>query len=78
MSNGKTVLPGTSIQLERNDDSITEIARFHRSNSGVFGGPKHPAFLDIQPEGLPIIDDIVVTFLYCDKLRRRNDHLPSS
>jgi hypothetical protein len=33
-------------------------------------GRKHKAYLEIFPEGMHILDDIVVTFLYVDQLHR--------
>jgi hypothetical protein len=57
------------LQLERNEEPKTEIAHFHRSNLGIVG-TKHKADLEILPGGIHIVDDIVVTFVYLDKLRR--------
>jgi hypothetical protein len=51
------------------DGSKTIVARFHDSTLGIIG-KKRKASLEILPAGTHIIDQIVITFLYMDKLRK--------
>jgi len=56
------------LQLETADESKTLIARSHRSNLGIIGKQRN-ASLEISPAGQHIVDDIVVTFLWMEKIR---------
>jgi hypothetical protein len=57
-------------QLVRDDDPDTVIAISHRSNSGIFWGPKRKASLDVSPAGMNILDDIILTFTWTNYIRR--------
>ena len=54
-------------QLSLNDETRTELGRYHRATLGI-KGPKHRPYLDIQPEAVDMLDTIVVTFVYIEKL----------
>jgi len=56
--------------LELNDGSKTPVARFHRRSFGIVG-KAHNGYLEIMPQGMPIVDDVVVTFVYVEKRRER-------
>jgi hypothetical protein len=58
-----------SFQLDLTGDSKIPIARFYHSTGGIFT-MKHNQTLEIFPEGVHIVDDIIITFLYMDKLRQ--------
>ncbi|KAH7908311.1 hypothetical protein BJ138DRAFT_1013027, partial [Hygrophoropsis aurantiaca] len=58
--------------LYLNDGSDKVIARFHRSNMGIIG-KQRSACLEISPEGEHMVDIIIITFIYIEKLRRRKE-----
>ncbi|EGN95739.1 hypothetical protein SERLA73DRAFT_186926 [Serpula lacrymans var. lacrymans S7.3] len=45
------------------------VARFHKRSLGVIG-QSHPPYLEIYPAGEHIVDAIVLTFIYVEKLRK--------
>ncbi|KAF8162639.1 hypothetical protein B0H34DRAFT_692261 [Crassisporium funariophilum] len=51
------------------DPAKTPIATFHRSRLGILHDAARPASLEIFPEGEHMMDLIVVTFVYVEKLR---------
>jgi len=57
-----------SLELYRDDDSDTCIASYKRGEVRVFG-TRDPGCLEISPEGEHMIDMIVITFVYVEKLR---------
>lgn len=56
-------------QLSYDDASQAEVARYHRANLGVIG-KRSSAFLEITPEGEHMLDLIILTFIYVEKLRK--------
>ena len=52
-----------------NDDRKAEIARFHPKSHGILDKTAHGAYLEIKPEGLSIVDDILITFIWVEKQR---------
>lgn len=56
------------LQLTRNDGSNTEVARYHRASLGLMG-PKQKSYLDIDPDVTHMLDLIILTFVYVEKLR---------
>lgn len=58
----------STLQLILNDGSETTIARFREKSLGIIG-KAHPAQLEIQPAGEAIMDTILVTFIYIEKIR---------
>ena len=61
------ILSALYIQLARNDETRMELARYHRATLGIIG-PKRKPYLDIHPEVVHMLDMIVVTFVYIEKL----------
>ncbi|KAJ8502478.1 hypothetical protein ONZ45_g11717 [Pleurotus djamor] len=57
--------------LVRNDASDTVIAKYHFRSYGIVGS-KHPAYLEIFPEGQHMMDLIVITFVYVEARRRQD------
>ncbi|KAF8352171.1 hypothetical protein F5887DRAFT_1068518 [Amanita rubescens] len=55
-------------ELVRQDVARTPVARFHRRRLGVFGKARQ-ASLEIFPEGMHMVDLILVTFVYAQKIR---------
>ena len=67
-------------KLELNDGSQTPVARGHRSNVGILGKPRQ-ACLEIFPGFEHLVDIILVTYIFIEKLRKdrerdgRNAHI---
>ncbi|KAF9009733.1 hypothetical protein BDQ17DRAFT_1406716 [Cyathus striatus] len=59
---------GNTAELFLNDDSKTPVAHFHHKHYGIFR-KKRPASLEIFPAGEHMMDLILVTFIYIEKLR---------
>ena len=59
-------------QLSRNDESRTEVARYRRGSLGIIGQKRKPQ-LDVDPEVEHMLDLIVLTFVYLEKLRLDKD-----
>ncbi|KAF9233679.1 hypothetical protein BU15DRAFT_66387 [Melanogaster broomeanus] len=57
------------VVLSRNDGSRTEVARYHRGSLGLIGIKKKP-HLDVDPDVMHMLDLIVLTFVYVEKLRK--------
>ncbi|PFH53535.1 hypothetical protein AMATHDRAFT_137257 [Amanita thiersii Skay4041] len=55
-------------ELLINNDDQTPVATFHRGRFGIFR-KSQPASLEIYPEGMHMLDLIMVTFVYIQKLR---------
>ena len=55
-------------QLSLDDASRTEIARHHRATLGIIG-KRRSARLEIAPQAEYMLDLIVITFIYVEKLR---------
>ncbi|KAE9393801.1 hypothetical protein BT96DRAFT_878908 [Gymnopus androsaceus JB14] len=60
-------LPLTCTKLTSNDTLETPIATFHR---GKLFSLKSRAYLEIFPEGLHMMDEILVTFIYIEQQRK--------
>lgn len=52
----------TSVQLVRNDNSFTPIARYRRAKIGIVSRSRR-ASLEILPAGVNIVDFVVATFV---------------
>jgi len=50
-------------------DTTAELVRFHQKNMGI-RKPPHPAYLDISPKVVPILDHVILTFVYVEWLRQ--------
>ncbi|KAG2070039.1 hypothetical protein BDR04DRAFT_1077403 [Suillus decipiens] len=55
--------------LSRDDGSQMEVARFHRATRGIIG-KKRKAMLEVSPEVAHMMDTVIMTFIYVEKLRR--------
>ena len=55
-------------QLSRDDGTGQELARSHRRSYGIIGS-KHDPYLEIHPDLGHILDMVVLTFIYVEKLR---------
>lgn len=54
--------------MSRDDGSKTEVARYHRGSLGIIGSKKKPC-LDVDPDVAHMLDLIILTFVYVEKLR---------
>ncbi|KIJ69135.1 hypothetical protein HYDPIDRAFT_105702 [Hydnomerulius pinastri MD-312] len=63
----KWVLNFTSVTLVLNDESKTELAHFRRS--GIFGKTED-AVLEVSDSVAHMLDLVILTFIYVEKLRR--------
>jgi len=57
------------VVLSRDDGSRTEVARYHGGTLGIIG-PKTKPHLDVDPDVMHMLDLIVLTFIYVEKLRK--------
>jgi cytochrome c-type biogenesis protein CcmH/NrfF len=57
-------------QLVLEGGSHTPIATFHKAKRGFFSSKSRLAFLDITPQGVHIVNDIVTTFIWFEQKRR--------
>ena len=44
-----------------------ELVRFHKKNLGILK-ESHPAYLDVSPNVVPMLDHIILTFAYVESL----------
>lgn len=58
------------LKLELNDGSKTLVAQSHRNKSGMFGKPPRLARLEISSGFESLVDIILVTFVFAEKLRK--------
>jgi len=56
--------------LELNDGSKMLVAQSHRSDRGMFGKPPRQARLEIFPGFESLVDIILITFVFAEKLRK--------
>jgi len=64
----KWVMYMSEVALWLDDGSEIEIARYHKAELGIFGKRKS-AFLEIAPRVEHMLDYVVLTFIYVEKLR---------
>ncbi|KAK0186378.1 hypothetical protein F5146DRAFT_1161148 [Armillaria mellea] len=70
----KWILGASISKLVLNDKSETLIAKYHTRKLGLFSPAKaRPAYLEITPEGVHMVDDIFFTFIYIEKLRQEEE-----
>ncbi|KAG1743947.1 hypothetical protein EDD22DRAFT_919937 [Suillus occidentalis] len=58
--------------LSRNETLRTEVARYHRATLGIIGR-KREATLEVSPGVVHMMDTIIITFIYVEKLRRETE-----
>jgi len=56
------------VVLSLDDNSRTEIARYHRATLGIIG-KKRKACLEVAPEAEHMLDLVILSFIYVEKLR---------
>ncbi|KAH0835597.1 hypothetical protein J3R83DRAFT_9322 [Lanmaoa asiatica] len=61
-----------AVVLSRDDTSRTEVARYHRGSLGIVG-PKRKPRLEVDPDVEHMLDLIVLTFVYVEKIRMDKD-----
>lgn len=61
------------LQLVRHDNMEKERIAVFTPKSGLFSSSNHPALLEVSPEGYPIMDEIVLTFIYVEEKRRERE-----
>ena len=54
------------------EQTNTPVAMFQLSKRGWFSAPA-PASLDITPQGMHILDDIIITFVWFEAYRRQKN-----
>ncbi|KAG2365611.1 hypothetical protein BDR07DRAFT_1607358 [Suillus spraguei] len=60
--------------LSRDDGFRMEVARFHRASLGITER-KHKAMLEVSPEVAHMMDTVIMTFIYVEKLRRDKEEI---
>jgi hypothetical protein len=60
-------------QLCLDDEESTPVAKFRKKTIAIIGD-SHPASLEISPAGVDIIDHIIVTLIYIEKLRNDREN----
>jgi len=58
----------TYFQLSKDDETGQELARSHRRSYGIIGSKRDP-YLEIHPDLGNILDMVILTFIYVEKLR---------
>ncbi|KAH0830092.1 hypothetical protein J3R83DRAFT_1427 [Lanmaoa asiatica] len=49
--------------------SDVELVRFHKKNLGILK-QSHPAYLNVSTKVVPMLDHIILTFVYVESLRQ--------
>ncbi|TFY74934.1 hypothetical protein EWM64_g9078 [Hericium alpestre] len=62
--------PPNPRQLDCDDAALSRVAEYHTRSLGFFS-KGHPAYLEIAADGVPILDDIVASFVYMEKKRQQ-------
>ncbi|KAG1891481.1 hypothetical protein F4604DRAFT_1611832 [Suillus subluteus] len=65
------------VVLSRDDTSRAEVARFHRASFGIVGR-KRRAMLEVSPEVAHMMDTVIMTFIYVEKLRKDKEEASRS
>ncbi|KIY69585.1 hypothetical protein CYLTODRAFT_420528 [Cylindrobasidium torrendii FP15055 ss-10] len=60
------------------DDKQETVALFHRRRLGLLTRNKGPPYLEVMPEGEDMLDLIVVTFIYIEKVRKDRERASRS
>ena len=59
-------------QIATDDETGQEVARSHRRSYGIIGSKQDP-YLEIHPDLAHILDTVILTFIYVEKLRMDED-----
>ncbi|TFK64517.1 hypothetical protein BDN72DRAFT_901480 [Pluteus cervinus] len=73
----KWILGHETSSLVLNDEARTPVAKFHLKHYGIFHKAR-PAFLEILPLGMHMVDLILITFVYIENLKARKDYEQAS
>ncbi|KAG5637189.1 hypothetical protein H0H81_005446 [Sphagnurus paluster] len=65
----KWLLQDSKSKLITNDEAKTLVASFHVKHFGIIGKAR-PASLEIFPPGEHIVQEILITFIYIEKIRK--------
>ncbi|KAI6111311.1 hypothetical protein F5141DRAFT_1113891 [Pisolithus sp. B1] len=66
------MLPVTrSLQLEEQGTNL-QLVKYHRRNVGIMS-PSHPPYLEISPSVYHILDLVLVTFIYAERISKRRE-----
>lgn len=49
-----------------------ELVRFHKKNLGILK-ESHPAYLNVSPKVVAMLDYVILTFVYVESLRRERE-----
>ncbi|KAI6110892.1 hypothetical protein EDD16DRAFT_1225567 [Pisolithus croceorrhizus] len=61
----------TNCTLEEQGTSL-QLVKYHRRNVGIMS-PSHPQYLEISPSVYHMLDLVVVTFIYAERISRRKE-----
>jgi len=53
-------------------ESNVELVRFHEKNLGILK-QSHPAYLSVSPQVVPLLDHVILTFVYVESLRQEHN-----
>ncbi|KAF9026051.1 hypothetical protein BDZ89DRAFT_1067889 [Hymenopellis radicata] len=73
----KWILGANRPKLITNDDSHTPVALYHRRRFGLFRA-KRQAYLEVLPQAEHMLDTVVITFVYVEKIRRQKEDAAKS
>lgn len=65
------------VVLSRNEELRTEVARYHRATLGIIGR-KRKATLEVSLGVAHMMDTIIITFIYVEKIRREKERRPKA
>ncbi|KIJ70601.1 hypothetical protein HYDPIDRAFT_105340 [Hydnomerulius pinastri MD-312] len=60
------------VVLSLDDGSRTEVARSHRRSFGIIGAKRDPC-LEVHPDAMHMLDMVVLTFIYVEKIRMQKE-----
>lgn len=61
---------GRACEQLKSAESDSELVRFHQKNLGILK-QAHPAYLDVSPKVVPMLDHVILTFVYVESLRQK-------
>jgi len=64
--------------LALNDDSTTIVAQSHRSDVGIIAGKPRQARLKISPGFEHLVDIILVTYIFVERIRKDREKVAES
>ncbi|THU79388.1 hypothetical protein K435DRAFT_697847, partial [Dendrothele bispora CBS 962.96] len=73
----KWVLGAWVPSLRTNDAMKTPVATFHRRKYGIFS-KSEPAYLEIHPAGEHMLDELFITFIFVERIRKEKERAAQS